>query len=210
QTAGVQLTAQQPEVNLVRVAVQGLGAVLGGTRSLHTNSFDEAIALPDVTATVAPFAGSCVIEKMTDDIEGVALELMRKIEDLGGAVGAIEHGFQKREIEDNAYRIAKETDAGKRVVIGVNRFQLDEEEPYEPLRVDPSIETKQAERLAKLRAWRDQDRVDRHLADVQKAAAGDDSVMYPMKEALSVGATVGEVCDALREIWGTYTPGDLF
>ncbi|WSS24810.1 methylmalonyl-CoA mutase family protein [Streptomyces sp. NBC_00111] len=229
QTAGVQLTAQQPEVNLVRVAVQGLGAVLGGTQSLHTNSFDEAIALPtdksarlalrtqqvlayetDVTATVDPFAGSYAIERMTDDVEGAALELMRKIEDLGGAVGAIEHGFQKREIEDNAYRIAKETDSGERVVVGVNRFQLDEEEPYEPLRVDPSIETQQAERLAKLRAWRDQDRVDRHLADVQKAAAGDDSVLYPMKEALSVGATVGEVCDALREIWGTYTPGDLF
>ncbi|MFD5872051.1 methylmalonyl-CoA mutase [Streptomyces sp. NPDC060322] len=229
QTAGVQLTAQQPEVNLVRVAVQGLGAVLGGTQSLHTNSFDEAIALPtdksarlalrtqqvlayetDVTATVDPFAGSYAVERMTDDVEATALELMRKIEDLGGAVGAIEHGFQKREIEDNAYRIAKETDSGERVVVGVNRFQLDEEEPYEPLRVDPSIETQQAERLAKLRAWRDQERVDRHLADVQKAAVGDDSVLYPMKEALSVGATVGEVCDALREIWGTYTPRDHF
>ncbi|MGX1116689.1 methylmalonyl-CoA mutase N-terminal domain/subunit [Streptomyces ambofaciens] len=159
QTAGVQLTAQQPEVNLVRVAVQGLGAVLGGTQSLHTNSFDEAIALPtdksarlalrtqqvlayetDVTATVDPFAGSYVVEKMTDDVEAAALELMGKVEDLGGAVNAIEHGFQKSEIERSAYRIAQETDSGERVVVGVNRFQLDEEEPYEPLRVDPAIE----------------------------------------------------------------------
>ena len=162
QTAGVQLTAQQPEVNLVRVAVQGLAAVLGGTQSLHTNSFDEAIALPtdksarlalrtqqvlayetDVTATVDPFAGSYVVERMTDDVEAAAVDLMRRVEDLGGAVAAIEHGFQKSEIERVAYRIAQETDAGERVVVGVNRFQLDTEEPYEPLRVDPAIEAQQ-------------------------------------------------------------------
>ncbi|MFF4956691.1 acyl-CoA mutase large subunit family protein [Streptomyces sp. NPDC001222] len=229
QTAGVQLTAQQPEVNLVRVAVQGLGAVLGGTQSLHTNSFDEAIALPtdksarlalrtqqvlayetDVTATVDPFAGSYVIEKMTDDVEAAALELMRKVEDLGGAVPAIEHGFQKREIERNAYRIAQETDAGERVVVGVNRFQLDEEEPYEPLRVDPAIEARQAERLARLRAERDQQTVDAALASLRKAAAGEDNVLYPMKDALKARATVGEVCNALREVWGTYVPSDAF
>ena len=142
QTAGVQLTAQQPEVNLVRVAVQGLAAVLGGTQSLHTNSFDEAIALPtekaarlalrtqqvlayetDVTATVDPFAGSYVVESMTDDVEAAARALMARVEDLGGAVAAIEQGFQKNEIERSAYRIAQEIDAGERVVVGVNRFR---------------------------------------------------------------------------------------
>ncbi|MEU3658402.1 methylmalonyl-CoA mutase family protein [Streptomyces sp. NPDC032940] len=229
QTAGVQLTAQQPEVNLVRVAVQGLAAVLGGTQSLHTNSFDEAIALPtdksarlalrtqqvlahetDVTATVDPFAGSYVIEKMTDDVEAAALELMRKVEDLGGAVNAIEHGFQKSEIERNAYRIAQETDSGERVVVGVNRFQLDEEEPYEPLRVDPAIEAQQAERLARLRAERDRQAVDTALAALRKAAEGEDNVLHPMKDALRARATVGEVCDALREVWGTYVPSDAF
>jgi methylmalonyl-CoA mutase N-terminal domain/subunit len=229
QTAGVQLTAQQPEVNLVRVAVQGLAAVLGGTQSLHTNSFDEAIALPtdksarlalrtqqvlayetDVTATVDPFAGSYVIEKMTDDVEAAALELMQKVEDLGGAVSAIEHGFQKNEIERSAYRIAQETDSGERVVVGVNRFQLDEEEPYEPLRVDPAIEAQQAERLAKLRAERDQQAVDAALDALKKAAEGEDNVLYPMKDALRARATVGEVCNALREVWGTYVPSDAF
>ncbi|QNS04505.1 acyl-CoA mutase large subunit family protein [Streptomyces xanthii] len=229
QTAGVQLTAQQPEVNLVRVAVQGLAAVLGGTQSLHTNSFDEAIALPtdksarlalrtqqvlayetDVTATVDPFAGSYVVEKMTDDVEAAARELMGKVEDLGGAVSAIEHGFQKSEIERSAYRIAQETDSGERVVVGVNRFQLDEEEPYEPLRVDPAIEAQQAERLARLRAERDQAAVDSALAALKKAAGGDDNVLYPMKDALRARATVGEVCDALREVWGTYVPSDAF
>ncbi|MFE2586112.1 methylmalonyl-CoA mutase [Streptomyces sp. NPDC059378] len=229
QTAGVQLTAQQPEVNLVRVAVQGLAAVLGGTQSLHTNSFDEAIALPtdksarlalrtqqvlahetDVTATVDPFAGSYAVERMTDDLEGAVLELMRKVEELGGAVAAIERGFQKGEIERNAYRIAQETDAGERVVVGVNRFRLDEEEPYEPLRVDPAIEARQTERLARLRAERDRGAVDTALAALRKAAEGTDNVLYPMKDALRARATVGEVCNALRGIWGTYVPSDTF
>ncbi|MEV3946732.1 methylmalonyl-CoA mutase family protein [Streptomyces halstedii] len=229
QTAGVQLTAQQPEVNLVRVAVQGLGAVLGGTQSLHTNSFDEAIALPtdksarlalrtqqvlayetDVTATVDPFAGSYVVEKMTDDVEAAALELMLKVDEMGGAVNAIERGFQKSEIERSAYRIAQETDSGERVVVGVNRFRLDEEEPYEPLRVDPAIEAQQAGRLAKLRAERDQRAVDTALTELRKAAEGTDNVLYPMKDALRARATVGEVCNALREVWGTYVPSDVF
>ncbi|MER7712280.1 methylmalonyl-CoA mutase family protein [Streptomyces werraensis] len=229
QTAGVQLTAQQPEVNLVRVAVQGLAAVLGGTQSLHTNSFDEAIALPtdksarlalrtqqvlayetDVTATVDPFAGSYVIEKMTDDLEAEIVALIDKTEQLGGAVRAIEHGFQKSEIEGNAYRIAQETDSGERVVVGVNRFQLDAEEPYEPLRVDPAIEAQQAERLAKLRAERDQQAVDTALAALKKAAEGEDNVLYPMKDALKARATVGEVCNTLRDIWGTYVPADAY
>ncbi|MEW2326079.1 methylmalonyl-CoA mutase family protein, partial [Streptomyces griseoincarnatus] len=215
--------------NLVRVAVQGLAAVLGGTQSLHTNSFDEAIALPtdksarlalrtqqvlayetDVTATVDPFAGSYVIEKMTDDLEAEIVALIDKTEQLGGAVRAIEHGFQKNEIERNAYRIAQETDSGERVVVGVNRFQLDEEEPYEPLRVDPAIETQQAERLTELRAERDQMAVDTALAALRKAAEGEDNVLYPMKDALRARATVGEVCNALREVWGTYVPTDAY
>ena len=229
QTAGVQLTAQQPEVNLVRVAVQGLAAVLGGTQSLHTNSYDEAIALPtekaarlalrtqqvlayetDVTKTVDPFAGSYVVESMTDDIEQAARDLMRRVEDLGGAVKAIEHGLQKREIENSAYTTAQQIDAGERTVVGVNKFTLDEEEPYEPLRVDPAIEAEQSDRLARLRKERDNDAVARHLAAVKAAAQGGDNVLYPMKDALRARATGGEVADALREVWGTYTPSDAF
>ncbi|MFD5565320.1 MULTISPECIES: acyl-CoA mutase large subunit family protein [Kitasatospora] len=229
QTAGVQLTAQQPEVNLVRVSVQALAAVLGGTQSLHTNSFDEAIALPteksarlalrtqqvlafetDITATVDPFAGSYVVEAMTDELEAAALELMAKVEDMGGAVAAIEQGYQKGEIERTAYRIQQEQDSGTRTVVGVNRFQLAAEEPYEPLRVDPAIEAQQAERLARLRADRDSSAVDRSLTLLRKAAEGTDNVLYPMKEALAARATVGEVCDALRGVWGTYVPVDRF
>jgi methylmalonyl-CoA mutase N-terminal domain/subunit len=229
QTAGVQLTAQQPEVNLARVTVQALGAVLGGTQSLHTNSYDEAIALPtdksarlalrtqqvlayetDVTATVDPFAGSYVVESMTDEVEAAAVALMEQVEDRGGAVNAIEQGFQKEEIERSAYAIARETDSGERVVVGVNRFQRDEEDPYEPLRVDPAIEQQQCERLARLRAERDQSAVDGALAELRKAAEGTDNVLYPMKEALRARATVGEVCNTLREIWGAYVPTDSF
>ncbi|KUL37468.1 methylmalonyl-CoA mutase [Streptomyces sp. NRRL F-4489] len=229
QTAGVQLTAQQPEVNLARVTVQGLAAVLGGTQSLHTNSYDEAIALPsekaarlalrtqqvlayetDVTATVDPFAGSYAVEALTDAVEEAALALMARIEELGGAVAAIERGFQKEEIERNAYRIARETDAGERVVVGVNRFRSEEEEPYEPLRVDPAIEARQAERLAVLRERRNRNAVTAALGALRKAAEGPDNVLYPMREALRARATLGEVCDALREVWGTYVPTDAF
>ncbi|GAA3297603.1 acyl-CoA mutase large subunit family protein [Streptomyces cinereospinus] len=229
QTAGVQLTAQQPEVNLVRVTVQALAAVLGGTQSLHTNAFDEAIALPtgrsarlalrtqqvlahetDVTATVDPFAGSYAVERMTDDVEAAVAGLMARVEELGGSVAAIERGFQKGEIERSAYRIARETDAGERVVVGVNRFTTDEAEPYEPLRVDPAIEDRQARRLAELRAGRDRGAVASALAGLRKAAEGQDNVLPPMKEALRARATVGEVCTALREVWGTYVPRDAF
>jgi methylmalonyl-CoA mutase N-terminal domain/subunit len=230
QTAGVQLTAQQPEVNLVRVSVQALAAVLGGTQSLHTNSFDEAIALPteksarlalrtqqvlayetDVTATVDPFAGSYVVEQLTDEVEAAALELMAKVEEMGGAVAGIERGYQKSEIERSAYQVALQTDSRERTVVGVNRFQLDEEEPYEPLRVDPAIELQQAERLAKLRADRDSAAVDRALSALKRAAQTQgENVLYPMKEALAARATVGETCDALREVWGTYVPVDSF
>ncbi|KWX03599.1 methylmalonyl-CoA mutase [Carbonactinospora thermoautotrophica] len=229
QTAGVQLTAQQPEVNLIRVAVQALAAVFGGTQSLHTNSYDEAIALPtekaarlalrtqqvlafetDVTATVDPFAGSYAIESMTDELEAAIWELIDKVEDLGGAVAAIEKGFQKTEIEKSAYQIAQQIDSGERVVVGVNKYTLDEEEPYEPLRVDPAIEAQQAERLARLRKERDNDAVQRALDALRRAAQGTDNVLYPMKEALAAKATVGEVCNALRDVWGVYTPPDSF
>ncbi len=229
QTAGVQLTAQQPEVNLVRVAIQGLAAVLGGTQSLHTNSYDEAIALPsekaarlalrtqqvlayesDVTSTVDPFAGSYAIESLTDQVEAEALRLMGQVEELGGAVRAIEQGFQKSEIERSAYRVALEIDHDERTVVGVNRFRIDEEEPYQPLRVDPAIEKQQDDRLAELRRERDQAAVDKHLAALQEAARGTDNVLFPMKDALRARATVGEVCNALREVWGVYTPPDAF
>ena len=229
QTAGVQLTAQQPEVNLVRVAVQALAAVLGGTQSLHTNSYDEAIALPtekaarlalrtqqvlayetDVTKTVDPFAGSYAMESLTDELEAEALSLMARVEELGGAVAAIEQGFQKNEIEKAAYQIAKDIDNGERIVVGLNRFNAESEEPYEPLRVDPAIEAQQVERLARLRAERDNDEVERCLAELRKAAEGTDNVLYPMKAALKARATVGEVCNALREVWGVYSPPDAF
>jgi methylmalonyl-CoA mutase N-terminal domain/subunit len=229
QTAGVQLTAQQPEVNLVRVAVQALAAVLGGTQSLHTNSFDEAIALPTekaarlalrtqqvlayetvVTKTVDPFAGSYAMESLTDEVERAARDLMAAVEDRGGAVAAIETGFQKNEIEKSAYRIAQEIDAEERTVVGVNRFVLDEDEPYEPLRVNPDIEAEQAKRLAELRSTRDSGEVERHLDALRSAADGTANVLVPMKAALAARATVGEVCDALRDVWGAYTPPDAF
>ena len=229
QTAGVQLTAQQPEVNLVRVAVQALGAILGGTQSLHTNSFDEAIALPtekaarlalrtqqvlayesDVTATVDPFAGSYAIESLTDEIEEAIVALMGEVEERGGAVAAIEEGFQKSEIEKSAYAVAQEIDEGERVIVGVNRFTVDDEEPYEPLRVDPAIEAEQRARLERVKAERDQLAVDSALARIREAAAGTDNLLYPMRDALRAQATVGEVSDALRDVWGVYTPADTF
>jgi methylmalonyl-CoA mutase N-terminal domain/subunit len=229
QTAGVQLTAQQPEVNLVRVAVQGLGAVLGGTQSLHTNSYDEAIALPtekaarlalrtqqvlayetDLMSTVDPFAGSYVVEAMTAAIEDEAVALIDRVFEHGSAVEAIENGFQKREIETSAYRVAQEIDSGERVVVGLNRFAIDADEPYEPLRVDPAIEAAQADRLAALRRERDNAAVGRALAELRAAAAGTDNVLYPMREALRARATVGEVCHALRGVWGVYHPTERF
>jgi len=229
QTAGVQLTAQQPEVNLVRVAIQGLAAVLGGTQSLHTNSFDEAIALPtakaarlalrtqqvlafetDVTSTVDPFAGSYVVESMTDELEDAIVALMAQVEDLGGAVAAIETGFQKSEIERSAYRISQEIDSGERIVVGVNHFTTDDHEKYEPLRVDPTIGEAQRERLEVLRSSRDQAAVDAALTALRAAAEGTDNVLYPMRDALRAHATVGEVSDALRAVWGAYTPAETF
>jgi methylmalonyl-CoA mutase N-terminal domain/subunit len=229
QTAGVQLTAQQPEVNLARVTLQALAAVLGGTQSLHTNSYDEAIALPtekaarlalrtqqvlahetDLTATVDPLAGSYAIEAMTTEIEDEATALMGRVADLGGAVAAIEQGFQKAEIERSAYRIARQIDSGERKVVGVNAFQTQDDEPYEPLRVDPAIEQQQAERLAELRERRDAAEVTRRLDDLRRGAAGSDNLLYPLRAALAALATVGEVCDALRDVWGVYQPPDVY
>jgi methylmalonyl-CoA mutase N-terminal domain/subunit len=229
QTAGVQLTAQQPEVNLVRVAVQALAAVLGGTQSLHTNSYDEAIALPtekaarlalrtqqviayetDVTKIVDPFAGSYAIETMTGEVEAAALALIQAVEDRGGAVAAIEQGFQKNEIEASAYRVAQEIDDKTRTVVGVNKYLAADEEPYEPLRVDPQIEADQRERLAVLRRERDNAAVTRALDELRKTADGTGNVLPPMHEALKLRATGGEVAHALRDVWGTYQPQDRF
>jgi methylmalonyl-CoA mutase, N-terminal domain len=225
QTAGVQLTAQQPEVNLVRVAVQALAAVLGGTQSLHTNSYDEALALPtpkaarlalrtqqvlayetDLSKTVDPFAGSYAVESLTNDIEAESRRMMEAVADRGGAVKAIEQGYQKAEIERSAYQVARQIDAGERVVVGVNRFQLDEEEPYQPLQVDPAIEARQAARLAALRAGRDQTAVTAALDEIRAVAGGTGNVLFAMKEALRLRATIGEVCDAFRDVWGVYRP----
>ncbi|MEU8612985.1 methylmalonyl-CoA mutase family protein [Actinoplanes sp. NPDC048791] len=229
QTAGVQLTAQQPEVNLVRVAIQALGAVAGGTQSLHTNAYDEAIALPTqksarlalrtqqvlayesgLVDTVDPFAGSYVIEAMTDEVETAATALIERVFSFGSSVDAIEQGFQKQEIESSAYRISQQIDNGERVVVGVNRFASDEEEKYEPLRVDPAIEADQAARLKKLRAERDSAAVEAALTDLRKAAEGTENVLPPMREALRLRATVGEVCTTLRGVWGVYRPVEHF
>ncbi len=230
QTAGVQLTAQQPEVNLVRVAIQALAAVLGGTQSLHTNSYDEALALPsakaarlalrtqqvlgyetDLTKIVDPLGGSYAIESLTDEIEAAALDLIGKIEDLGGAVAAIEHGFQKAEIEQTAYETAQQIDSGERVVVGVNRFLNNtangpDDERYEPPAADPAIEAEQVRRLERLRAQRDNAAVRKAIAVMKDTADKGGNVLYPLAEALRARATLGETCDALRDVWGEYHP----
>jgi methylmalonyl-CoA mutase N-terminal domain/subunit len=157
---------------------------------------------------VDPFAGSYAVEAMTDDIEAAAIELMAKIDEMGGALAAIERGFQKSEIERSAYEVARQTDDGRRVVVGVNKFTIDEEEPYEPLRVDPGIADTQAEQLRELRAGRDQMAVSKAVGAVKSAAAGTDNVLPPIRDAVRAGATLGEVCDALRAVWGTYRPPD--
>ncbi len=228
QTAGVQLTAQQPEVNMVRVSLQALAAVLGGTQSLHTNSFDEALALPsakaarlalrtqqviayesDLTATADPLAGSYAIESMTDEIEAATATLMDRIEEMGGAAAAIERGFQKSEIEGTAYQVAREIDEGERVIVGLNKFTTDGEEPYQPLRPDPALEAEQVARLARIRKERDPEPHRRALSALKSAATGTGNVLYPLRDALRADATLGEVCDALRDVWGEYQPGEI-
>jgi methylmalonyl-CoA mutase N-terminal domain/subunit len=225
QTAGVQLTAQQPEVNLMRITVQALAAIFGGTQSLHTNSYDEAIALPtekaarlavrtqqilafetDVTNTVDPFAGSYAVEAMTDEIESEILRLMSKIEALGGARAAVEVGYQKNAIEESAYDYALQVEKAERVIVGVNKFEIAQEEKYQPLRVDPKIEAQQIAKLAKVRASRDNKAVEAALAQLSTAAQSSANVLYPMKKALTLKATGGEIADTLRAVWGSYQP----
>ena len=225
QTAGVQLTAQQPEVNLIRVAIQALAATMGGTQSLHTNSFDEALALPtehsvtlalrtqqviahesDVPATVDPLAGSYFIESMTDEIEREAMDYIERIDDMGGAVSAIEEGFQKREIEQAAYDLARQIETEDQIVVGVNRFRTDEEQPMELQRVDESIREGQIERTDRVKRERDQAGVDDALARVRQAAQQGDNLLVPMHDALTRRATLQEVCDVLRDEWGAYVP----
>ncbi|MEP7056030.1 MAG: methylmalonyl-CoA mutase family protein [Actinomycetota bacterium] len=229
QTAGVQLTAQQPEVNIVRVALQALGAVLGGTQSLHTNSYDEAIALPsvkaatlalrtqqvlafetDVTATVDPFAGSYAVESMTDDIDAAVRALMARVEEFGGAVAAIEEGFQKSEIERSAYDVARGIESGERVIVGVNKHVAEAGDDYVPMAADPGIEREQVQRLRELRATREGDVVQKLLEALGEAAHSDRNVLPALKDALRARATVGEVCDVLRAEWGVYRPVDKF
>ncbi|HEX9644188.1 MAG TPA: methylmalonyl-CoA mutase family protein [Acidimicrobiia bacterium] len=223
QTAGSTLTAQQPANNVVRTAYQALAAVLGGTQSLHTNAFDEALGLPTeesamlalrtqqilgfesgVADTVDPLAGSYYIESLTDAIEAEAERLIAEIDAMGGAVAAIEAGFPQRAIEDAAYATARAVEALDEVVVGVNRFVVDDPAPVPAMTVDPELETAQVAAVAQVRAGRDLDAVDQALADVAGAARGDANLLYPMKRALAAMATVGEVSDALRQVFGTY------
>jgi len=226
QTGGSTLTAQQPENNIVRVTVQALAAVLGGTQSLHTNSFDEALGLPTekaakialrtqqivayesgVTDTVDPLAGSYYVEWLTDEVERRAWEYLERIDALGGAVAAIEQGFMQEEIEAAAYAYAKGIDDGEKVVVGVNRFVEDQAEPVEVFPIDPALQEAQVARTQKVRAERDQAAVEAALADVAAAARGTQNLLVPMREALRRMATLGEVSDVLREAFGVYQPG---
>jgi methylmalonyl-CoA mutase, N-terminal domain len=225
QTAGSTLTAQQPLNNVVRTTVQALAAVMGGTQSLHTNSFDEALGLPTedsarlalrtqqilafesgTTQTVDPFAGSYFIESLTDQIEEKATELFDRIEQMGGAVRAIEAGFMQHQIEDAAYEEARRQESGDSVVVGVNRFAESSSAPVPVMRVDPGLEAGQKERLAEWRAGRDHAAVAGSLEDVAAVARTDANLLPAMKRALTHGATVGEVSNALRDVFGTHRP----
>ncbi|HEY4620510.1 MAG TPA: methylmalonyl-CoA mutase family protein [Gaiellaceae bacterium] len=223
QTGGSTLTAQQPESNVVRVAIQALAAVCGGAQSLHTNSFDEALALPSehaarialrtqqilaheagTTDTADPLGGSYYIEALTVELERQAQELMDRVDELGGAVAAIEQGFVQAEIEGSAFRYQTQVEAGDRVVVGVNRYTEEETERVELLHVDPESERRQRERTAGIRAERDAERAAAALTDVRDAAESDANLLPPIREALRAHCTVGEICGVLREAWGTY------
>jgi methylmalonyl-CoA mutase N-terminal domain/subunit len=225
QTGGATLTAQQPENNIVRTAFEALAAVLGGTQSLHTNSFDEALALPSqkaatialrtqqvlgyeagVADTADPLGGSWFVENLTTEIEERAREYLEKIEAMGGAVEAIESGWMKSEIEESAYRIMQGIEDGSRVVVGVNRFESEEQEPVELYQLDPQLQQAQIDRVRKVRKERDQAAVDAALKSLEEAATGTDNILYPMREALAVYATLGEVSDVLRGVFGEYEP----
>jgi methylmalonyl-CoA mutase, N-terminal domain len=225
QTGGSTLTAQQPLTNVVRVAVQALAAVMGGTQSLHTNSFDEALGLPTqdaarlalrtqqvigyeagVTDTPDPLAGSYLVESLTDDVERLAWAYIERIDEMGGAVAAIEAGFQMDEIEQAAYEYTKSIDDGERVIVGVNRFTIDDEPEPSVFPSDPDLERGQRDRLTAFKSDRDAGEVRARLDDVAAAARGTQNLLYPMKDALRANATLGEVSDALRSVFGVHQP----
>jgi methylmalonyl-CoA mutase, N-terminal domain len=223
QTGGSTLTAQQPENNVVRVAIQALSAVAGGAQSIHTNGFDEALALPSErsahialrtqqllaleaggTDTADPLGGSYFIEALTNELEVKAWELIERVEELGGAVAAVEQGFVQDEIEQASFRWQQEVEAGERVIVGVNRFTEGEEGPIELYRLDPAAEKRQLERTARVRAERNAQEAERAIEAVRESARGDANLLVPMREALRARVTVGEICNALREEFGTY------
>src|SRR5215212_3279441 len=227
QTGGVTLQAQQPEVNIIRVALQGFAAVCGGTQSLHTNGFDEALALPTERSarialrtqqviahesgaadTVDPFAGSYFIESLTDEIETRAWELIDKVEQLGGSVQALE--FIQREIEESASSYHERYRTGQDIVVGVNKFVTDVVDDVEILRVDPESERRQLERLKRFKDIRDAQAVEARLGELRQVAEGDGNLLYPIKDALRDGASIGEVCGAMREVFGEYRGGAFF
>src|SRR5919204_3817094 len=229
QTAGVSLTAQQPLVNIVRTAVEALAGVLGGTQSLHTNSFDEALALPTeeavrialrtqqviahetgVTNTVDPLGGSYFVERLTNEMERAAYEYFARIDELGGMVDAIKRGFPQREIADASFRYQQEVDSGKRVVVGVNEYRSAEEEPIELHRPDPATERKQSDRLERSRASRDSAGVERALADLKSAATDGQNLMPHFLQAARARASEGEMVAALQEVFGRYTEQPVF
>jgi len=223
QTAGSSLTAQQPEVNVVRTTIQALAAVLGGTQSLHTNSMDEALALPTeaaarvalrtqqviayesgVAETADPLAGSYAIEQMTNEVEEQAREYLKKIEAMGGMLRAIETGYVQREIQESAYRYQKAIETQEQVVVGVNRFQLEEEAPVNVLRVDPALEQAQVERVRALRERRDGKAVSSALEKLEQAAGTNENLLPRILECVEAYATVGEISNTLRRVWGEY------
>ena len=230
QTAGVSLTAQQPEVNIVRTAIEALAAVLGGTQSLHTNSFDEALALPTedavrlalrtqqviahesgVVKTADPLGGSYFLEHLTNELERQAYDYFDRIEELGGVVEAIKLNFFQQEIADAAFRFQREVESGRRVIVGVNRFVNGDEKPPATLKIDASVETKQIARVRSLRARRNRTGVDAAIAELKRAAARDDvNLMPPIVDAARADVTMGEMCDAFREVWGIWRESPTF
>jgi methylmalonyl-CoA mutase N-terminal domain/subunit len=225
QTAGSSLTAQQAENNIVRTTVQAISAILGGTQSLHTNGFDEALALPTeksarialrtqqilaneagLTDTADPLGGSYYVESLTDAVEEGAWEYIKRIDEIGGAVKAIENRFMQREIEEAAFRYQREVEKEERIIVGVNRYITDEEADVELHSVDEVIRDRQTQRLEKLKESRNNSAVEKALAELEHAAQGTDNLMYPMKEALANLATLGEVSDVLRKVYGQYRP----
>jgi methylmalonyl-CoA mutase N-terminal domain/subunit len=223
QTAGSALTAQQPENNIVRVAIQALSAVLGGCQSLHCNALDEALALPTepaallalrtqqilahesgVANTIDPVAGSYAIEKLTDEIEAQAREYLTRIDSMGGMLRAIESGYVQAEIQKSAYEYQQKVENGEQIVVGVNKFRSEKEKPIEILRIDPEIERAQVERLRALRARRDNTKVQAAIAEVERRAANSENLMPAILAAVEACATVGEISDALRRVWGEY------